>query len=192
MKNGRLMALAAAALAALAGMGCVTAPKQTAAERRGLAEAAVARWPEPSRLLALRIMEEHGLPERIELDRLLWAGRGEWRDTVVWREAPRGHGCLAEDVLEQSTDYRVPAERAPDLAWLEGRVRILHDGRVLSSCAPDEELNRLALNLADELLWGGREPGTARLLYERVRGLRTAGKSSAYLERLLFAPGPGR
>ncbi len=189
MKNGRLMALAAAALAALAGSGCVTVPKQTDAERRELAEAVILPWPDQSRLLAMRLVEEHGLPDRIELDRLLWTGVREWRDTAVWREAPRGHGCLADDVLEQSADYRVPAQRAPDLASLEGRVSILRDGRVLSSCAPDEELNRLALNLADELLRGAREPGTARLFYERVRGLRTAGKSSAYLERLLFAPG---
>jgi hypothetical protein len=49
-----------------------------------------------------------------------------------------------------------------------------------------EALNRLSLNLADDVAAGRRSPQDADRFFLRTVRLRAAGKSSPYLDQLLF------
>ncbi|MDD5656230.1 MAG: hypothetical protein PHF00_03140, partial [Elusimicrobia bacterium] len=60
----------------------------------------------------------------------------------------------------------------------------------LSSISDSEKKNFLALNLADEIVSGWKDPETARRTYDRLLDLDRAGKSSPYLEGLRFQPQP--
>ena len=183
--------IAAAALAAGAA-GCASVPPQTAAERRSLTEAVIADWPEGSRLTAARLLDSYGLPSRIDLDRLVWYGRGDWKRTVLWEKAPYIYGGTAAGELEQTVAYSAPEDKAAALSVLGGRVRASRDGTELSAYSSSEELNFLALNLADEVLRELRDPQDVDSFYERAVRLRDAGKSSAYMQRLLFLPAAAR
>lgn len=179
---------AAAALALCGAAGCATVPAQTDIERRSLAMSVISRWTDPAQLLALRLMEEHGLPDRIELDRLTWQERGGWKRVVVSARTPCREGGGPDELLEQAVDYAVPVGAEDGLAALGGRVRVSRDGLELSACSASEKLNRLALNLAVDIAREERDPRDVPLFYDRAARLSAAGKSSPYMERLLFVP----
>jgi len=60
------------------------------------------------------------------------------------------------------------------------------DGPDLAARSNSEELNRLCLNLADDIARGRRTPAEARRFYRRTLSLALSGKSSPYMERLVF------
>lgn len=128
-------------------------------------------------------MEKYGPPDLALNDRLSWFDSGPWRMTTVHRD-PRAH----LDVLEQTIGYSVPEDKREDLARLDVNLRLSRDNRELSASSEAEETNFLALNLADEVVHGRRTPADAREFYLATVKLSRAGKSSPYMEGLMFQP----
>lgn len=149
--------------------------------RDAYARRMIAGWPVVSLRTAEAVMEKYGPPDLAVADRLVWYDNGAWKITTVYRD-PAEH----IDVLEQTIGYAVPQDKTDALARLDLALRLSRNRRSLSAVSESEETNILALNLADEVVREKRTPEEARALYLRTVVLANAGKSSPYMEKLLF------
>jgi len=169
--------------------GCATAPAPplSSAERLHQAQAVAADWYIYSQLVAMKLIEQYGPPDRIESGRLTWYNKGPWQRIAAWNAKDYYYPAADRlDNVEQTVPYAVPADKRPALAAFSDRITVSKDGSELSARGSDEELNFLALNLAHEIIRGVRSPEEARRFYDRTRELSLAGKSSPYMEGLFF------
>jgi hypothetical protein len=181
----RASVLGVAVLAVLAA-GCRTVAPFDISQRGPLAESIIAGWSPASRVTAAGLIEGYGPPDAVALGALGWKNRGGWKRIVLW-DANESAGA---GNLEQTVAYRVPEGRRDALEAFSGRVRVSRDGTELSARSDSEGLNCLALNLADEVGRGVRGPEEARRFYESTVALAAAGKSSRYMQGILFLMRP--
>lgn len=182
-RRKRFYLAAAVLVAALAG-GAYLAYRSPS-ERR--VTAGTADWGSRPRAMVRLMMERYGPPDALAPDAVTWRDRAPWKRIVV-RARPRA------GFLEQTVGYSVPISRLAPLLEFGHGVRVGLDVDELSVAGDDESLNRLALNLAHEVVAGRRGPEDARDFYDKTVKLSRAGKGSAYLTNLLFkpyAPAPG-
>jgi len=153
-------------------------------------ESIILLWPAFSYRLARRMISKYGLPADAGDHALIWRDNGPWKRTVVHR-APPGGGVLQRNRgrLEQSVAYKVPAAKLDALARFDKDLAADEKEGLLTARSDDESLNFLSLNLADEVLRGQRTPRDADAFRKNVLRLRDSGKTSRYLEGLLFYPG---
>jgi len=169
--------------------GCATTPAapMNAEERLNQAQTVTTNWYTYSEAMAMKIIAEYGPPDRIEPDRLTWYNKSPWDQIAVWdREDYYYSGTVGPDNLEQTLLHAVPADKRKALAAFSKKLAVSKDGRQLSVRGNSEALDFLALNLAHEIIRGTRDPAEARSFYGRTERLSQAGKSSPYLEGLLF------
>jgi hypothetical protein len=127
------------------------------------------------------LTERYGPPDALAPGTATWRRRGVWKRITV-------HGDASEGFLEQAVSYRAArADIAPLNAFGHG-VRLNAADDELAAASGDESLNRLALNLANEIAVGRRGPEEAREFYAKTLRLSAAGKSSPYLTGILFEP----
>ncbi|MBI3289255.1 MAG: hypothetical protein HYZ74_07030 [Elusimicrobia bacterium] len=151
----------------------------------------IQEWPEPPRSLARLMIAQYGQPDRFGENALAWDDNGIWKRSVVHRRAwPRSAKARDKDFLEQSVVYHVPPDKQAELKAFDNRVEFDAVTGRLSSRSESESMNYLALNLANEVIVGVRGAAEARELYRKTRRLAQSGKSSPYLEGLLFHPSP--
>jgi hypothetical protein len=166
--------------------GCATAPRGIMAQSRPQAEAVIAGWSQTSRAAAARLLEKYGTPDLVSPSRLVWRDKGLVSMVEVWDQTA-GDKSGAE-IIELVVDYRVPPEKEAELASFSDRVQASPDGKELVAWAQSEEAAILALNLSNEIILGIKSPEEARDLYDRTLELSAAGKSSPFMEGLLFLP----
>ena len=143
-------------------------------------------WSASGKLAAGLMSEEYGPPQRIFPGAIAWDDCRPWKRIVVEANASTA-------ALEQVVDYYVPDAEFRELARFAHGLVVYADGRELGARSDREELNRMALNLADDIVTGRRTPEQAVRFYARTAELAAAGKSSPYLDRLLFeVPPPPR
>jgi hypothetical protein len=147
------------------------------------ARRAVADWPSGSRSVAEAMIEKYGAPSLAEAGRLTWKDNGSWKRTTVYRNPVEGG-----EVLEQTLGYAVPQDKRADLAKLDIMLRVDREDGELSATSESEETNFLAMNLADEVIREKRTPEDAREFYLSTVKLSRAGKSSPYMQGLMFQP----
>lgn len=128
-------------------------------------------------------MERYGPPRRVSSEYLLWKDNGPWKQIVVhsfgnFRTFPR----LAQDIFEQTARYHGPMEQRDRLLEFDPTLKV---GRQeLTVTGESEEMNTLALNLADEVLRGSKTPTQARRAFALGLDLLDAGKHSPDAEHL--------
>lgn len=145
----------------------------------------IADWPERSRALAESLIQEYGIPDEAAPSRLSWKGREPWSRVLVERDAL--DAARPTGVLE-AVAYEVPLRRWRELGRLGRGVDYDPVAKELIARTGSEATNRLALNLADEVVRGKRTAEEARAFYDETVALSVAGKSSPYMKRLLFRP----
>jgi hypothetical protein len=176
--------LAAAALAWPFGGDAGVQPSEIVSDAYR-AQSVISDWPERSRALAESLMQEYGIPSEAGPSRLSWKGIAPWSRIAVDRdslEPGRPTGLL------QAVAYEVPLRRWRALGWFDRGVDYDPVKRELIARTDGEATNRLALNLADEIVRGKRTPDEARAFYDETVSLAASGKSSPYMKRLLFRP----
>jgi hypothetical protein len=184
---GLLGACALGATAELPVRGDYDAPAARGKAAVRTPEAAISRWPARPQREARVLIGKYGQPRSFDDDKLVWGKRGPWQQIIVYRKAPRSFlGFHGKDILEQSIAYVVPAAKAAALARFDDRLHFDKASGRLSARSESESLNYLALNLADEIVKGKRDVDDARSFYRRTANLAESGKSSGYMERLLF------
>ena len=155
------------------------------------AETTVQGWPASSRAVATLMIARYGKPLRFSEDALTWYNNGPWQRTVVHRNSwPHGLGDEDKNFLEQSVAYRVPDDKVDDLKRFDPRLEADPVAAALSSRSESESANYLALNVAEEIITGKRGLEAARRFYLNKARLAGTGKSSSYLDGLLFDARP--
>jgi len=188
MKTGFCPAAAMGAAAVAAWFAVCVAPAASPQARRERAEDAIAYWSDSSRLQAARLIEEYGPPDEVRRGRLTWNEKGPWKRTTVWEVSQEYPSNQDGDDLEQVLAYPVPEDKRLALLAFSDKVRVSEDGQELSAHSNREELDFLALNLAHEVIQGMRGPLDAFHFEQRTLQLSAAGKTSPYLQGLLFVP----
>jgi hypothetical protein len=156
-------------------------PDVAAREREVRAGEIIAQWPDFSRKAAEQTMEKYGPPSEIDWDILAWDRRGAWKRIAV-RRVPLARGGVLQLVLA----YDVPPGQAAALASLDIGLAADLQERELSAASASEKTNFLALNLAHEVVTGAKTVPEAAEFYKKTVSLSSAGKSSLYMEQLLF------
>lgn len=152
-------------------------------------ESIILHWPTYSYRLARMMLSQYGQPVEASDHRLTWLDNGPWKKTVVYRKPPKER-ALTEDAgrLQQTVAYRVPADRLGDLGRFDMDIEADKETGRLTAISDSESENFLILNLADEVIRGRRSPKSAKDFRRKQLSLRDAGKTSPYLEKLLFVP----
>jgi hypothetical protein len=152
-------------------------------------ESTIAGWPGIPQAVARLLIAKYGEPNTFDDGSLVWFDNGEWSKTVVYRKAPGGFlGLHSRDILRQTVPYAVPDAKIADLKAFDDRIKYDKASGEISALSEDENLNYLALNLADEIVADKRTPQEARDFYRKTLRLSESGKSSAYTQGLLFHP----
>lgn len=141
----------------------------------------VVDWPQQSRLMAHVQLERLGPPDRQSRETLTWTGRKPFRRIAV-------HAYPTRYPLEHVVDYIVPPERLQDILSFRRGITVDMPLGELSARSEREATNVLALNLIHEIAAERRSLGEAVEFYGRVETLAAAGKTSPYLEGLVFTP----
>jgi len=175
----RLFFIAVASAAMIGGGAFLAYRHRTPTMERSMAH--ISSFAEGPRVTAKVLIERYGLPNTLSADTATWYERGPWKRITV-------HGDAPLSFLEQVVSYQVPDDAAAPLLELNHGLRFDIAAEELSATSNSESLNFLALNLAHEVSSARRDPREARDLYVRTARLSASGKSSPYLEKLMFEP----
>lgn len=152
------------------------------------AQETILGWPTLAQRTAHLTIERYGRPDEVGEDALAWRGNGPWLRTTVHRRAKTLRPLRRDvDFLENTVLYDVPRRLRGDLARFDAGLSWNEALGELSSRAESEELNMLALNLADEIVKGVRGVDEALAVRERILRFSASGKASPYLQGLRFA-----
>jgi len=158
-----------------------------AMQQRTRAERTIANWPSTANKAANAMIEKYGRPDGVIDAMLVWHDAGDWAEIIVHRnEVDHQWPMPHKDVLEQAVMFKVPADRMDELATFDSSIIVYQTaGRVAARCH-NEAMNRLALNLAHEVVQGKKSPTEARSFYEKTAKAYQAGEASKYTAQLLF------
>ncbi len=150
----------------------------------------VSDWPRYSRRVADEVIKRYGLPNEVTDTMLLWHSVRPWKRMVVHREGiphnfPRPH----LDLLEQTVDYRMPVNKHGELAAFEGSIIVDRTRGEVSVCSNSEEMNKLVLNLAHDIVMGQCTVAEARQIYTNVGQSARITWPEPYTQELKFATG---
>ncbi len=139
------------------------------------------------------MIDRYGEPNETTDSQLVWRSCGEWKRIVAsktfWQhDFPAPH----QDCVECFIDYRVPPEKFSELAAFDGSVIAERTAGELSARCHDEEANRLALNLAHDIVAGDKTARQARDYYAQEFLDYRRGRPTPYMAKLRFTHHNGR
>jgi hypothetical protein len=147
------------------------------AEARALTR--TAHWAQGPSLAARLMVDEYGPPQWVSDSRLEWFSVPPWKRIVV--------SDSAAGFLEHAVSYRIPPDKLPELLRFKRGLVVDPQSGELAARGESEEDNLLCLNLANDIALGKRSAVEADEFYSATIQKTGAGKSSVYMERLLFA-----
>ncbi len=173
-------------LAALAVLGALLVATATAQEQMSLDEV-LASWPETPREVAMTTIEKYGQPDGVTESRLIWHDTGPWNHTIVYRDVVQHDFPMPHpDLLEQVIDYQVPVDMFDELAAYDGSVIVERTKGTMAARCDKEEMNFLALNLANDIVTGQRTVEEARQFYAETAMAFMNGETPPYTQGLQF------
>ena len=149
--------------------------------RREAADRALARtadWAQGPSLAASLMVQEYGPPQWVGDDRLEWFMALPWKRISV-SDTPAGF-------LEHAVSYRIPQEKLAELRRFGRGLSVDAQNDEISARGESEEGNLLCLNLANDIALGKKTAAQAGEFYRLTIRESMSGKSSPYMERLLF------
>ena len=162
-------------------------PGQPAMDAPKDASVMIKTWPVNSRLTAQRLIEKYGPPDETNDARLVWNDRQQWSQIRLFREgATDDFPTTHKDIVENTIAYDVPQDKAGELIKFYPALEVDRLSGTLSSRADSEAANILALNLADEIVRSKRDVDSARDFMRATLRKSIAGKSSPYMDHLMF------
>jgi hypothetical protein len=147
-----------------------------------------AEWPETSRQATEKMLEKYGLPDGMTENLLTWNDAGHFKRIFVHREEIT-HNFPVEhkDVLHQFVSYEIPLGKADDVLRYTGSVLLDRTAGEMSARCDREEMNVLALNIADQVLQGRMSPEEARMEYGKGAQALMQGESTRFTSGLVFS-----
>ena len=145
-------------------------------------------WPETSKIAIQSLRARYGLPSAVTEDMVVWNQSSPFKRSIVYREEtvhqfPMEHS----DILLQTVDYRVPQNRVDELARFDGSLIVDRTKGELSARDENEQMNILALNLADRIVRGEMTPEKARREYRKNAEAFSMGTSNPIVTSLHFS-----
>jgi hypothetical protein len=163
--------------------------QQPSAESLAWVQKHAASWPEKTRRLMAQLITKYGTPAEATERHLTWYGNDPWKKTTLYKEeVPHNFASVHKDVLEQTVSYKVPIDKVAALVQFNGSVVVNRTRGELSSSADSEELNFLALNVADDVCRGDRDVEQARTHYAQLVRALMIKEPEAELQTLKFKP----
>jgi hypothetical protein len=183
--GARWVMLTAAILAAGWFAACASISPTMPDSRRDLADSVISHWSDSSRLTAAKFIEEYGPPDQIRYSQITWFDRSPWKRIAVWDDSAYKNDSVTN--LEETVQFPVPPVKSAALTEFSVKLRVSPDREEISARYPTEEQNFLALNLAYEIIKGFKDTSEARVFFDDTVQLSVAGRSSPYMQRLLFS-----
>ena len=147
----------------------------------------VSAWPDVPREVAQTVMEAYGPPQEATPSRLIWFDNAPWKRTILYRDVVQHDFPIPHpDLLEQFIDYQAPLEMYDELAVYDGSVIVERTKGEISARCDKEEMNFLAINLANDVAIGERTPDEARQFYAETAMAFMEGTSDPYVEGFVF------
>lgn len=144
-------------------------------------------WPDSSVSAAKKVLTKYGEPTESTPSMLVWKDIAPFRRIVVYREeVMHRFPLLHKDVVENVVAYKIPIEKAGELAKFDGSVNFDRTRGELSARSDDEAMNLVALNLASDIISGKRDANNARLVYGKVAVDFINGNRSVLTQGLQF------
>ena len=144
-------------------------------------------WPVNTRVMARHLIDKYGPPDAQTDARLVWNDHGQWSQIRLFREGDSDNFPTTHlNIVENTIDYDVPQDKAGELIKFDPAIDVNRLSGTLSVRSDSEEANILALNLADEIVRGKRDVDSARDFMRATLRKSMAGKSSKYMDHLLF------
>lgn len=147
-------------------------------------------WPAPSKEAITAMKSKYGSPSSVTEDMVVWTQTEPFNRTVVFKEQlnhlfPVQHS----DVLMQTVSYRVPLDKVGQLAEFDGSLIVDRTKGTISARNNKEEMNILALNLADKIIRGEVTVEQARREYKSNAEAIMAGRTNPLISKLRFKSG---
>lgn len=144
-------------------------------------------WPQSSKTAIQALTAKYGLPGAVTDDMIVWNNTAPFKRSVVYKEEV-SHSFPMEhkDVLQQYVDYKVPQDKVDDIAKLDGSLIVDRTKGELSARNEREEMNFLALNLADRVIRGEMSAEAARREFTKSAESFASGTSGEMLTTLNF------
>ncbi len=147
----------------------------------------ISAWPDVPREVALTVMEKYGSPHEATASRLIWFDNAPWKRTILYRDVVQHDFPMPHpDLLEQFIDYQAPLEMYDELAVYDGSVIVERTKGEISARCDKEEMNFLAINLANDVATGARTAEEARQFYAETAMAFMEGTSDPYVEGFVF------
>jgi hypothetical protein len=144
-------------------------------------------WPTKPRDAVEVIASKYGRPEELTQTMLIWYNKGPWTKTVLMRnEIEHNFPTPHTDFLQQTINYKVPLDKYDELARYDGSIIIDRTKGTLSARCDKEEMNFLALNLANDIITGRKTVEQARVYYANAAMKFKQGTADLYTQGLQF------
>jgi hypothetical protein len=145
-------------------------------------------WKETPKEVAIKMVDQYGVPDEITNERLVWHNKGDFAETMVTNEEidhdfPMPH----KDCLLQTVHYDVPTDKFDDIAEYDGSVITERTKGTLSARCDKEPMNYLALNLAYDVAEGNKSIEEARNFYAETVVAFMKGEKPEYTQKLIFS-----
>jgi len=190
--NNRFVVASALAAALTVGLNVPPGAPSAQSAEKSKADAMIADWPATPQKVAREMIAKYGPPHEATSSMLVWHSNGPWKRTILSRaEVPHEFPMTHTDLLEQSIDYRVPPDRFDELAAYDGSVIVERTKGEMSARCDKEEMNFLALNLANDVATGTKTVAEAREFYAKTAMAFKEGKKDPYTQGLQFTVGKG-
>ncbi len=151
------------------------------------AKQVIANWPANPKKVAQEVMKKYGEPNESTPTMLVWHNNGPWKRTIIHvKEAPHKFPKTHTDMLQQFIDYRVPPAKFDEVAMYDGSVVAERTVGELSARCDKEEMNFLALNLANDVAMGKKTVQQARDYYTKAVMNFMKGKMDPYVQKFQF------
>ena len=182
-----LIALAASGALFMTATTSRTQEQSAGSNMQMSADGMIASWPAKPQEVAKKMIAKYGQPNEVTATMLVWHNNGPWKRTVVYRDVVQHNFPMPHpDLLEQFIDYQVPVAKFSDLAAYDGSVIVERTKGVMSARCDKEEMNFLALNLANDIVTGKRSVKDARKFYAETAMAFMKGQMSPYTQSLQF------
>lgn len=151
------------------------------------AQSIIAKWPAKPKEVAQITIEKFGQPQEATPHMLVWYNNGPWKRTVMHREeVPHAFPKPHTDMLEMFIDYQADPAQYAAIAQYDGSVVLQRTVGEMSARCDKEEMNFLALNLANDIATGKKTTNEARDFYTQTVIAFSKGEQPPYVQKLQF------
>jgi len=147
----------------------------------------ISGWSAKPKEVANAMINKYGTPNEATANMLIWYNNGPWKKTILFKqEIPHDFPKPHTDLLQQFIDYKTPVDKFYELATYDGSVIVERTKGEISARCDKEEMNFLALNLANDVATGNKTVEEARMYYAKAAMAFMKGEKDPYTQGLKF------